>query len=292
MVMIWACLLAAGWGACALMAQRLLPVTSYEAAKLLDGGDAQRKLLALSFRYALERLGMYDRLQLQLGELHGKLLIVKGSTWSLEATRLHAASAVGVGYAAACIGAGVGAAGDEPVICLLGLLLGVLLPVVKWREPAKLVERRKQDMLIALPDVLSKLTLLLAAGETMQRALTRCIVRVPGKPDHPLHEELAKACEAVRNGESFAAAMESFSRRCALQEVSLFTTTLLLNYRRGGDKLVLSLKELTYSLWERRKAIARSRGEEASSKLVFPLVGIFVVLMMLVASPAVLLMGW
>lgn len=291
MVIVWTCLLAAGWTAFALMARRL-PSSSREAAKLLDGGDAQRQLLALPFRYALERIGMYERLQLQLGELHGKLLIIKGGSWSLEATRLHAASAVGMGYAAACIGAGLGAAGGEPAICLIGLLLGALLPVVKWREPARLVARRKQDMLIALPDVLSKLTLLLAAGETMQRALTRCIVRVPGRPVHPLHDELAKACEAVRNGESFAAAMESFSRRCALQEVSLFTTTLLLNYRRGGDKLVLSLKELTYSLWERRKAIARSRGEEASSKLVFPLVGIFVVLMILVASPAVLLMGW
>ncbi|MFB9324833.1 type II secretion system F family protein [Paenibacillus aurantiacus] len=291
MVMIWACLLTAGWGVFALMARRL-PASSREAVRRLDGGEAQRQLLMLPFRYVLGVTGMYDKLQLQLGELHGKLLIVKGSAWTLESTRLHAASAAGVGYAAACIGAWIGAAGDELAICLLGLLLGVLLPVIKWREPARLVGRRKQDMLIALPDVLSKLTLLLAAGETMQRALTRCIVREPGKPVHPLHDELAKACEAVRNGESFAAAMESFSRRCALQEVSLFTTTLLLNYRRGGDKLVLSLKELTYSLWERRKAIARSRGEEASSKLVFPLVGIFVVLMILVASPAVLLMGW
>jgi len=67
---------------------------------------------------------------------------------------------------------------------------------------------------------------------------------------------------------------------------------MLLNYRRGGDKLVLSLKELTYTLWEKRKAIARTRGEEASSKLIFPVVGIFVVLMILVASPAMLSFSW
>ena len=135
--------------------------------------------------------------------------------------------------------------------------------------------------------------LLLGAGETVQRALIRCTDRREDKDkrDNTLLIELRRANEEVRNGQSFSAAMEAFSRRCAVQEVSLFTTTILLNYRRGGDRLVLSLKELSYSLWEKRKAVARSRGEEASSKLVFPLVGIFLILMALVASPAILMMG-
>jgi tight adherence protein C len=85
--------------------------------------------------------------------------------------------------------------------------------------------------------------------------------------------------------------MERFNRSCAVQEVSIFTTVLLLNYRRGGEHFVLALRELSYTLWEKRKAIARTRGEEASSKLVFPLVGILLVLMILVAAPAVLLMS-
>jgi tight adherence protein C len=166
----------------------------------------------------------------------------------------------------------------------------VVLPAAKWRDTAGKVERRKQDILLSLPDVLSKLMLLLGAGETVQRALIRCADRKDPSQSGPLMGELRRANEAIRNGESFASAMEAFSRRCAVQEVSLFTTTLLLNYRRGGERLVLSLKELSYSLWEKRKSVARSRGEEASSKLVFPLVGVFLILMILVASPAILLM--
>jgi tight adherence protein C len=179
------------------------------------------------------------------------------------------------------------------MLLYLGLLLGAAIPTAKWRDTVSKFEQRKQNILLDIPEVMSKLMLLLGAGETVQRALIRCTDRREDKEkrDNALLIELRRANEEVRNGQSFSAAMEAFSRRCAVQEVSLFTTTILLNYRRGGDRLVLSLKELSYSLWEKRKAVARSRGEEASSKLVFPLVGIFLILMALVASPAILMMG-
>ncbi|WP_308635962.1 type II secretion system F family protein [Paenibacillus silvisoli] len=209
----------------------------------------------------------------------------------MEDTAGFVASALGTGYLAVCAGAWLSVLSGEQALLYLGLLLGIILPAAKWRDTAAKVERRKQDILLLLPEVISKLMLLLGAGETLQRALIRASERKDEKAGSPLIVELRKANEAVRNGESFAAAMEMLSRRCAVQEVSLFTTTLLLNYRRGGDRLSLSLKELTYSLWEKRKAVARARGEEASSKLVFPLVGLFIVLMALVASPAILMMG-
>lgn len=71
----------------------------------------------------------------------------------------------------------------------------------------------------------------------------------------------------------------------------MFTTTLLLNHKRGGEELVLSLRELSVILWDKRKALARTLGEEASSKLVFPMVLIFFIVMVIVASPALMMMS-
>ncbi|RAP77062.1 type II secretion system protein [Paenibacillus montanisoli] len=232
-----------------------------------------------------------QRMQPYLASLHGRLFLLNGRSWTVEDTARFVALTVGTGYLAACAGAWLSVLSDEQALLYIGLLLGFILPAAKWRDTAAKVERRKQDILLLLPEVISKLMLLLGAGETVQRALVRASERKDEKAASPLMVELRKANEAVRNGESFAAALETVSRRCAVQEVSLFTTTLLLNYRRGGDQLVLSLKELSYSLWEKRKSVARARGEEASSKLVFPLVGLFIVLMALVASPAILMMG-
>lgn len=256
-----------------------------------EGGKGpKRRWISGPFLRLLLRSGLLGRLQPLAAGLHGKLLILNGQAWSADASREFIAESLGTGYAATCGGAWLGVLSGEPAMLYIGLLLGVVIPAAKWKDVSGKVARRKQDIVLLLPELLNKLMLLLGAGETLQRALVRCAERNDGHAQHPLLLELRKVNESVRNGESFAAAMEVFSRRCGVQEVSVFTTTMLLNYRRGGDRLVLSLKELSYSLWEKRKAIVRSRGEEASSKLVFPLVGIFFVLMVLVASPAILMM--
>ncbi|UUZ86902.1 type II secretion system F family protein [Paenibacillus sp. P26] len=137
---------------------------------------------------------------------------------------------------------------------------------------------------------MNELTLLVNAGETVQQALTRS-VEAKGPESGPLLAELTTAVQALKMNASFSKVMEDFSKRCALQEVSLFTTTLLLNYRRGGEELVMSLRELSVTLWDKRKALARTLGEEASSKLVFPMVLIFFVVMVMVAAPALMMMS-
>ncbi|MCQ6559126.1 type II secretion system F family protein [Paenibacillus mendelii] len=291
MAIIAGLLLTAVWGAAAVLSGRN-EARSGSKGMAFPKDAREIQFITMPFRFLLDRSGMFDRMQSFLTSTHGKLLVLNGTAWSIEATRRYASSAVGLGYAAAVGACWLSALSSEPALIYVGALLGAAIPMARLRDVTRKVERRKQDILLLLPDVLSKLMLLLGAGETVQRALNRCTERKGSKAAHPLLDELRRANEAVRNGESFAAAMEGFSRRCAVQEVSLFTTTMLLNYRRGGDKLVLSLRELTYTLWEKRKAVARSRGEEASSKLVFPLVGIFVVLMILVASPAMLMMAW
>lgn len=96
----------------------------------------------------------------------------------------------------------------------------------------------------------------------------------------------------LEGGYSFQQSFENFSKRCAVQEVSVFTTTVLLNFRRGGNDFVMALTDLSRVLWEKRKSITRTRGEQASSKLVFPMVVIFLVVVVLVGTPAFLMMNF
>ena len=92
-------------------------------------------------------------------------------------------------------------------------------------------------------------------------------------------------------GHPFQQAFEQFNKRCGVQEVSIFTTTVLLNFRRGGNDFVLALRDLSRVLWEKRKAIARTRGEQASSKLVLPMVVIFMIVIVLLGAPAFMMMN-
>lgn len=130
--------------------------------------------------------------------------------------------------------------------------------------------------------------LLVNAGETVQKALMKC---VDMGSERPLQKELHLLSNELQMNSSLTQAMDNFNKRCALQEVSSLVTTILLNHRRGGDEFVFALKELSHMLWDKRKTVTRTLGEEASSKLVFPMVVIFMVVMVLVAAPALLVMN-
>ncbi|GIP37300.1 hypothetical protein J31TS4_05800 [Paenibacillus sp. J31TS4] len=180
----------------------------------------------------------------------------------------------------------------DAVTCMTaGPGLALLLPFLELKRLEGLVKARKRRMLTELPELLSKLTLLVNAGETVQQALIRCARQGSGEADSPLYVELRVLSAELVNNVSFSKAMEDFSKRCALPEVALFTTTMLLNYRRGGEDFVHSLRELSRTVWERRKSLAKTLGEEASAKLVFPMVLIFFGVMLVVAAPAFLIMN-
>lgn len=175
--------------------------------------------------------------------------------------------------------------GGDQLLLILGIVVAILLPALSIKKLDEKVNRKKQDIIFELPEFASKIALLVNAGETCQKAIIRCTL-MKQDDDNPLYQELIETVTKIQNGESFSQVMEEFSKRCGVQEVSAFTTVILLNYRRGGDQLSLSLRELSQSLWGKRKAISKVRGEEASSKLIFPMVLIFVVILVIVAYPA------
>ncbi|ANY67948.1 hypothetical protein BBD42_16810 [Paenibacillus sp. BIHB 4019] len=285
-----------------------IPIVLMVAWLFIIGGKRLRMILAASrqikskqnalkyllfiepFSELLERSRLYEYMALSLSSYHAKLVILRGIRWQLQQTKELLGGAAGYGYAAMIGCAWLACAAGEPLLLAMGALLGLLLPVRQLLEAGKLIKQRKQEIILELPEMISKLMLLVGAGETALQALGRCL---EGKDtaQHPLYKEWNKVVYSLHNGESFSTAAEKFNRSCAVQEVSIFTTVLLLNYRRGGEHFVLALRELSYTLWEKRKAVARARGEEASSKLVFPLVGILLVLMVFIAAPAMLLMS-
>ena len=173
----------------------------------------------------------------------------------------------------------------------LGTILAVITPPALVSDLHKKVKQREQKISLDLPELLNNLVLLVGAGETVQRALVRCSSNAKGGSEQPLYQELSTMIGEWERGYSFQQAFENFSKRCAVQEVALFTTTVLLNYRRGGGDFTLSLRELSRTLWERRKAVSRTRGEQASAKLVFPMVVIFLVVIVLVGTPAFMMLN-
>ncbi|MCL6458218.1 MAG: type II secretion system protein [Gorillibacterium sp.] len=192
-----------------------------------------------------------------------------------------------------------GLAAQDTALLVTAMSLVTLIPVFTLRRLDNRIRNKKRRIIIELPELLSKIVLLVNAGDTVQQAIGRCAPHLlegeamgQEKEDSKSHlnRELSILINDLGNNLSFSVALENFSKRCSVQEVSLFTNTVLLNYRRGGEDFVTSLRELNRVLWEKRKSLAKTLGEEASSKLVFPMVLIFLVVTVIVAAPAILMM--
>lgn len=179
----------------------------------------------------------------------------------------------------------------DPAGAGMGAVLAVLIPAALITDLHRKVVRREQEIIMELPELLNKIILLVGAGETVQRSIKQCLDRKREQEPHPLYRELFQMSREMDSGYSFQQALEGFSKRCGIQEVSAFTTAVLLNFRRGGSDFALALRDLSHLLWEKRKAVSRIRGEQASSKLVFPMLLLFVIIVILVGTPAFMAMG-
>jgi tight adherence protein C len=175
-------------------------------------------------------------------------------------------------------------------ILWIGVSMAAGVPIFMKRDLSKMLRKKKLDIIIELPEFLSGITLLVNAGETVQKAIIRCVQQKSHLAEHPLFVELRVMTSQLNNNYSFQQAMDEFGKRCGIQEVSVFVSTVLINYRRGGEEFAHTLRALSRELWERRKAAAKTLGEEASSKMVFPMVFVFVLVMIIVAAPAMMLM--
>lgn len=238
----------------------------------------------------LLRTGLFVRAQHLLRRQQSALLLLREGKADRDALFRWTAESIGQGYAALMAFLLIGALSGHAALAWIGLIVGAGLPLLRAKELQKSVEARRRRILVELPELLNRLLLLVEAGENAMKALIRSSERGSSAGSHPLYDQLNAALAAMNRGESMTVAMEEFGRRCAVPEAKLFATVLIMNARRGGETLAPALRELTRTLWEKRKAIALTMGEQASSRLAFPLAVVFLVIMALAGAPALLLM--
>lgn len=179
---------------------------------------------------------------------------------------------------------------DDLTVLLLPAAVGAIVPVAMLHDLDNKIRNKRREIAMDLPLLLNQMVLLINAGETVQQAMLR-IAEQHGKSERPLFREWWLAAEKLKNRFPFSRVMEELNQQCGVQDVSVFVNVILLNYRRGGEELVNALSTLSRNMWEARKNAAKTLGEEASSKLLFPMVLIFLVVLTVIAAPALMWMN-
>ena len=237
----------------------------------------------------IDRLNLYKRMPKLITAIHQKMIILRGSKLSGDFTKIYLAKMITLINLMLFFTFVLVEVSDEGNSNLIyGFLLMIVVSVFLVKDLDKKVKQRKDSIIIELPEFVNKIILLVNAGETVQGAMKKSVDQKKNQIyDSPLYFELNEAVNKMSANTSFQEVMKDLNYRCGIQEVSIFTTTVMMNYRKGGALLVQSLNELSVSLWDKRKTVTRIKGEEASSKLVFPIIFIFAAVLLIVIYPAI-----
>lgn len=174
-----------------------------------------------------------------------------------------------------------GVLADNPKILLIGISLAVLLVRYLEKDINDKLEERREELMLDLPQVLSKMALLINSGMVMREAW----VKVSQTGERALYQEMRVTSHQMANGASDLEAFREFADRCSLKAVRKVTSTLVQNMQKGNRELSYFLDEMSREMWEEKKNLVRQKGETAGTKLLIPMGLVFIGILMMIMVP-------
>lgn len=177
-------------------------------------------------------------------------------------------------------------------VLLLTLACMLALYKAKDQELKQKTKEREQQMRKDYAQIVSKLVLLMGAGATVRTAwemIVRDYQRKREQGEQPLryaYEEMALTYREMQNGIAEIKAYENFGLRCRIPCYLKLSVLLEQNLRKGNHGLTKLLKGEAQEAFEQRRELAVRVGEEASTRMLLPMVLMLVVVMILILVPA------
>lgn len=200
--------------------------------------------------------------------------------------RVYWAHAMAYGILAVLMGAMANMSMNDPVLGLgIGGGMGAFLPYMALKDLEKKVQERHIEIAMDMPELVNKIVILVGAGLNLQGALAKISKEMYS--DRILYRELARTMDRIMDGDSADAAFDYLTIKCNTAEMRRLVSIIVQNIHRGGTDVSSALKSIGTELWASRKAAALRMAEEASTKMLFPMMLMLFAVVLVVAAPAV-----
>ena len=165
---------------------------------------------------------------------------------------------------------------QETMILILGGVLGAALPFLRLQG---MIRTRQKKIRRQLPEFLDILCVSVQAGLSFDGAVAKIATRMKG--------ELVSEFQRMRNDMSLGMtrqyALTQMAKRCDLEEIYLFTTSII-QAEKLGTSMSRTLKLQSDNIRERHRQYIKAQALKAPVKIIFPMVlfifpSIFVVLL-------------
>lgn len=184
---------------------------------------------------------------------------------------------------------------DGAMLSILGIVVCFLLPYGQKLEEQKqkkiILEKRKKDY----PMLVEELSLFLAAGVTFTEAARKMTEnyerrkKQTGKVQEG-YELWKKLSYEMRDGVREADAIMRFGKESGRKEYKKLALLLEQNRRQGSQHMIQQLEQENLIAFEMRKNQVKREGEEASVKLLFPMMGMLGIVIVVLILPAMMTM--
>jgi tight adherence protein C len=174
--------------------------------------------------------------------------------------------------------------GMDSFLLMFGVFISILIFCMFDRELKKQFDDKKRKIQYELPEFIDKLILLINAGMNIIPAWKKALLNSSNKNE--LYQELSKVNLKIKEGKTFCDSLEKMAAESMIPEISKFASLIVQNIKKGNDEFVMILRIYAYECWNERKTIAKKMGEEASVKMIFPMILMFITVIMIVMIPA------
>lgn len=165
----------------------------------------------------------------------------------------------------------------------LGIVMSIGIMFVR-RENLKNEIKKRDDLLLEqYPVLVNKLYLLLQTGMTLKNVF----IYLTGEYEEAslLRREIQFSLNQLASGIEEGRVYKELGERLNLPEYVRLMNKISNNIKRGNSNLLESMKEEADMVFEARKENAKKLGEEASTKLIFPMIVLLLAVMLIILVP-------
>lgn len=170
---------------------------------------------------------------------------------------------------------------DGILLAMIGIVLAAAVYLYYLNDYKNKIDKLSVEYMIEFPGAVSTIALLVNGGVFLRDAWKD----VAYSSDKPLFMQMRKVVEDMNNGISEADAITMFADRCSTKEIRKFSSIIVQAISKGGKDLSASLIKQSESLLNTKRQLVLQKGEKASSKLLLPIMLVFVSILIMIMVP-------
>ena len=178
-------------------------------------------------------------------------------------------------------------------VLLFELVILALLYLERESNRRQERERYRTGLCMDYPEIVSKLSILMGAGMSLRMAWRTIAERYAAdqkkeKKARPAYELMLRAWNLMQSGETELRAYQLFGVWAGEYRFHRLSRLLVQNLEKGNKDLCACLQKEAEEAFEERKLLARKRGEEASTRMLLPLMLMMGIVIAIVIAPAII----